>query len=148
MFTLLDVSVFFVHFIFLSVCSVFILFLLSSFILLLMYAFSIRFDCKFRCVPIRLTNSDLTLACNTIHFLFPIFCFVIYLFVFIFGSSFYIFFLLLSNPQYSSGVIVTVSSLKPAILYIVVAAAIVFFVVVSFKIVGFTIDLHVERRFV
>lgn len=85
-----------------------------------------RFDCKFRCIPIRLTNSDLTLACNTIHFLFPIFCFVIYLFVFIFGSSFYIFFLLLSNPQYLSGDIVTVSSLKPAILYIVVAAAIVF----------------------
>lgn len=62
------------------------------------------FDCKFRCVPIRLTNSDLTLVCNTIHLLFPIFCFCYIFICFYFWFIFLYFFF--SNPQYLSGVIV------------------------------------------
>lgn len=94
---------FFVHFIFLSVCSVFILFYAVD--VVFHFASHERFfDCKFRCVPIRLTNSDLTLVCNTIHLLFPIFCFCYIFICFYFWFIFlYIFF---SNPQYLSGVIV------------------------------------------
>lgn len=113
---------FFVHFIFLSVCSVFILFYAVD--VVFHFASHERFfDCKFRCVPIRLTNSDLTLVCNTIHLLFPIFCFC-YIFI-----CFYFWFIFLY----------IFSSLKPSIFVrchcdvIIIAAAIVFLLLFHLK---------------
>lgn len=124
MFTLLDVSVFFVHFIFLSVCSVFILFLMSSFILLLMYAFSIRLQIPLCSDQTNQFWFDIGLQHNPLFISDLLFCYIFICFYFWF---IFLYFFLLSNLQYLSGVIVTVSSLKPAILYIVVAAAAIVF---------------------